>query len=227
MDYNSSRNTLIFKEYGRNIQKLVDFAVEIKSDEKRLDVANYIIGLMGQMNPHLKNVEQFRHKLWEHLFKISKYKLEVPSPYPLSENEELIPVPPKRLEYPQGKVKFRHYGRNVELLVNRCVEMADEPEKQLEFARVIGNYMKMVYRNWNHESVDDDIIIRDLKFLSDGKLVLTEEANLDRLSRSNKNKSKPNSSSGGSRTKSYSNNRNNNRNKNNRQQNNRYNKKRR
>jgi len=199
MDYNTSRSTLIFKEYGRNIQELINDTVKIERVEKRQQVAEYIVSLMSQMNPQFRNIEQFRQKLWDHLFKISLYKLEVDSPYPVKEGD-LIDLNHKRLEYPQSKLKFKHYGKNVETLITKAIAMEDR-EKQIEFTKVIGNYMKMVYKNWNQEHVDDDQIIEDLKILSNNKLILTEDSNLDKLSRSNRNKTKrTNHKPGGSKS---------------------------
>jgi len=190
-DYNTQRPTLIFKEYGRNIQKLVDYASGEKDLIKRQAIAEYIIGLMGQMNPHLKNVEQFRHKLWDHLFMISKYKLEVTSPYPETEVES-APTKPPKLKYPKSSLRFRHYGKNIEDLLSRAMEMDATPDKQQEFTRVIGSYMKMVAQNWNNENVDDDTIREDIRLLTDGTLDVKENSNLDRLSHSNRNKKKKN-----------------------------------
>jgi|GEM_PF-447260 len=219
MEYNTSQTMLIFREYGRNIQKLVEYAVEVEDDEKRNAIVNYIIGLMGQMNPHLKNVEQFRHKLWDHIFMISQFKLEADNPYPDFEpiHQEDIP----RLPYPKSNLRFKHYGKNVEQLIDKAVAMEDL-DKQKEFAKIIGNYMKMVYRNNNSDNVDDETIREDLHFLSEGQLQLDDSSNLDRLSRSNRNKNKKHSnenssgnnrnSSGGyrSQSNSYSNNNNSN-----------------
>ena len=225
LDYNTQRSTLIFKEYGRNIQKLVDYAANERDLIKRQAIAEYIIGLMGQMNPHLKNVEQFRHKLWDHLFMISKYKLEVTSPYPETEIETAKAEPPK-VPYPKSSLKFRHYGKNIEDLLTKAMSMDKDPDKQHEFTRVIGSYMKMVAQNWSNENVDDHTIIEDIQFLTEGQLDLEENSNLDRLSNSNRNKKKKiqnSSSGGGSNSNNYSNNnnyRNNNNNNNNRKNNN-------
>jgi len=189
LDYNSSRSTLIFKEYGRNIQKLVDFAASEKDYIKRQAIADYIIMLMGQMNPHLKNVEMFRHKLWDHLFMISQYKLEVTSPYPETEEPSVVPEYEK-LPYPKTNLKFKHYGKNIENLLTKAESMNEEEQKQDEFIRVIGGYMKMVAQNWRDENVDDDVIREDIHFLTKGNLNLNENSNIDRLSDSNKNKRK-------------------------------------
>lgn len=201
LDYNSDRELLIFKEYGRNVQKLVTHAVDIDDEDTRNAVVRGIINLMGHMNPHLRNVEQFRHKLWDHLFMISKFKLEADSPYEIFEPNPSSAVTTKRLAYPKENLKFRHYGKNVELMIKKAVEMED-PDQQIAYARVIGNYMKMVYRNWNNESVDDDVIIGDLKFLSQGKIQLDGTGNLDRLTKSNQKKqsrNKPSSNHSGRR----------------------------
>ncbi len=189
MDYNTSRSTLIFREYGRNIQRIVDYAVSLEDDERRQEVVEYVIGLMGQMNPHLKNVEQFRHKLWDHLFMMSQFRLDAESPYPPYEPEPEGHV--ALLPYPKSDLRFKHYGKNVEQLIVKAISMEDEDKKR-EFTKVIGNYMKMVYKNNNNDSVDDETIREDLYFLSDGKLQLDIESNLDRLSRSNRNKRKKN-----------------------------------
>lgn len=224
MDYNTTRRPLIFREYGRNIQSLVEYALTVDDLEKRQAIAEYIIGLMGQMNPHLRNVEQFRHKLWDHLYRISSFRLEVDSPYPMKEPEEGSGKP-DRMPYPQSRIRYRHYGKNVERLVAKAMTMDSEPEKQKEFAHVIGNYMKMAYRNWNDENVDNSTIFRDLKILSENILVLDEESNLDRLSRSNRNKNKnqnsSSKSSGGSNNNRYRSN-NNGRSSGGRSSNNRY-----
>lgn len=206
--YNTEESPLILREYGRNIQRMIEFAVTIEDDEKRNIAVQEIINMMGQMNPHLRNVEQFRHKLWDHLFVMSEFKLKADSPYPVP-NKEDVELDPLTLGYPQEDLKFRHYGKNVETLVKKAIAMED-PAKKLEFAKVIANYMKMVYRDRNNDSVRDDIIIRDLQFLSDGQLDLGDDPNLDTLTKSNARK----------RYKKPSNN-NNHKNNNNRHQNNR------
>lgn len=183
MPYNTQRAGLIMREYGRNVQYLVDYAVTIKDDEVRNKLVQDIIELMGTMNPTLRNVEDFRHKLWDHLFMISDFKLKAESPYPIPSRETL-----KRrniqMRYPRSRIQFAHYGKNVETLIRKAIEMED-PDMRQEFTQVIGNYMKLVYQNWNHEGVSDDIIKTDIKFLSDGALSLDEDINLDSLTRSN------------------------------------------
>lgn len=174
------------KEYGRNIQYLVQHAIQLEDPKERADLVSDIIDLMGTLNPALRNVEDYKHKLWDHIFMISDFKLEVESPYPIPDRESLQRknVP---LKYPRERVHFRHYGRYVEAMIKKAIEMED-PEKKAEYSLIIGNYMKLVYQNWNRENVDDEQIRSDLEFLSQGQLTLEDVANLDTLSRSKKYK---------------------------------------
>jgi len=174
MDYNTGRPKLVFREYGRHIQKLVDKAVEIEDDELRNKVTKTIIDMMGIINPHLKNVEDYKHKLWDHIFMISDFKLKVDSPYPIP-SAETLKAEPLDLPYPKGKLKYKHYGKNVETMIAKAVDMEDA-EKKHEYALCIANYMKMVYLNWNSEDVTDDHIKSDLKVLSNDKLDLGDDA---------------------------------------------------
>ncbi len=189
MDYNSNRNKLVLKEYGRHVQKIVEACVEIKDREKRNIFAKELIELMGQLNPHLRNVEDFRHKLWDHLFIMSDYKLDVDSPYPIKDRAE-IEKRPARLHYPQSRIKYKHYGKNVETLVAKAIKTED-PEKQAGFTQCIGNFMKLVYQNWSKENVNDETIKNDLRLLSKGALVISDEQDINSLSRANRQKSGP------------------------------------
>ncbi|MGB1241490.1 MAG: DUF4290 domain-containing protein [Chitinophagales bacterium] len=173
LKYNTSLSKLAFKEYGRNVQQLVDYCVEIEDEKHRNVFAQAIIDLMGQMSPHLRNVEDFRHKLWDHLFEIANYNLDIESPYPIPLEKDTS-KPPK-LDYPQSRMRFRHYGKNVERLISKAIQMEDGPKK-LAFTKVIANYMKMVYANWNRDGVSDELIKSDLELLSKGALTLSDEA---------------------------------------------------
>lgn len=189
MDYNSNRNKLVLKEYGRHVQKIVEACVEIKDRDKRNIFAKELIELMGQLNPHLRNVEDFRHKLWDHLFIMSDYKLDVDSPYPIKDRAE-IEKRPARLHYPQSRIKYKHYGKNVETLVAKAIHTED-PEKQAGFTQCIGNFMKLVYQNWSKENVNDETIKNDLRMLSKGALVISDEQDINSLSRANRQKKRP------------------------------------
>ncbi|MBC8173931.1 MAG: DUF4290 domain-containing protein [Chitinophagales bacterium] len=181
-NYNSQRVPLILKEYGRNVQSLVDVALTVEDDGERQKVVQDIIDLMGAINPSLRNVDDFRHKLWDHIFMISDFQLKAESPYPLPEREKLMRKN-KRMSYPRSNIKFRHYGKFVESLITKAIQMEDL-EKRRAFTDIIGNYMKLVYQNWNRENVTDDVIKTDIKFLSNGILSLDDESNLDNLSKS-------------------------------------------
>ena len=185
-NYNSTREKLIMKEYGRNIQYLVQMATETEDREKRKELVQDIIELMGILNPALRNVEDYRHKLWDHIFMISDFKLEADSPYPIPDREALRR---KNLQmtYPREKVHFRHYGKYVEAMIRKAIEMED-PDKKAAYTEVIGNYMKLVYQNWNQENVSDEKIRMDIEFLSKGQLQLEDMANLDTLSKANRTK---------------------------------------
>jgi len=177
------------KEYGRHVQKIVENCVKEKDKEKRNQFAKEIIELMGQLNPHLRNVEDFRHKLWDHLFIMSDYKLDVDSPYPIKKREE-IEKKPKHIGYPQSRIKYKHYGKNVEALVAKAKDTADL-EKKAEFTKCIGNFMKLVYQNWSKDDVNDETIKNDLRLLSKGDLQITDDQDINALARANKSKQRP------------------------------------
>ncbi len=181
MNYNTQRGRLEMTEYGRNVQRMVEYLLSIEDDKKRNDQAKIVIELMGQLNPHLKNVEDFRHKLWDHIIIMSDFKLNVESPYPMPEREKIF-AKPKRIPYPQSEFKHRHYGKNIETLIEKAKAM-EEPQKQQEFAEVIGNYMKLVHTNWNNETVNNIVIMEDLARMSGGELRLDDETNLDLLAK--------------------------------------------
>lgn len=168
MDYNTGRNYLSMREYGRHIQKMIEYVQTIEDKQKRQEQANLLIDLMGFLNPHLKNVEDFRHKLWDHLFFISNFKLDVDSPYPKPE-AETYKAKPQPLKYPKRKPKYSHLGKNLELVINKA--MAEEnQEKKDGFAHTIAYYMKLAYSNWHKELVQDDSIRTELDAITGGEL---------------------------------------------------------
>ena len=183
-DYNTQREHLIIREYGRHVQSMVEYTVSVEDREKRNQMAQAIIELMGQMNPGLRNVDEFRHKLWDHLYIISDRKLDVDSPYPKPDMEVILRKP-GHIGYPHQKIRLKHYGKNVERLIEKAISMEDE-EKKKAFTECIGNYMKLVHRNWNKENANDELIKSDIVALSDGNLRLDEDSNLDSLTRSTK-----------------------------------------
>ncbi|MGN6494039.1 MAG: DUF4290 domain-containing protein [Agriterribacter sp.] len=171
MEYNTTRNHLIMREYGRHIQKMIDYVITIEDKEKRQKNAQALIELMGFLNPHLKNVEDFRHKLWDHLFLISDFKLDVDSPYPIP-TRETLKSKPEVLPYPKKYPKYSHLGKNLELVIQKALK-EEQPEKRSGFANSIAYYMKLAYNTWHKELVHDDAIRSELNAITDGQLEFT------------------------------------------------------
>jgi hypothetical protein len=161
----------MMKEYGRHIQKMIEYIMTIEDEEKRQSNAYTVIELMGFLNPHLKNVEDFRHKLWDHLFLISDFKLEIDSPYPIP-TKETLKAGPMELKYPKRYPKFSHLGKNLELIINKALK-EENPEKRNGFANAVAYYMKLAYNNWHKETVHDDAIQSELTVLTEGQLEFT------------------------------------------------------
>jgi hypothetical protein len=188
LEYNAERSHLIIPEYGRHLQKLIDQATEIEDVEERNKAAKYIIQVMGTLNPHLRDVPDFQHKLWDQLFIMSDFKLDVVSPYPIP-SREVLQLKPDVLQYPQNFPKYRYYGNNIKYMID-VANKWDEGEMKNALVKVIANHMKKSYLSWNKDTVKDDVIFEHLYELSDGKLNLlqsTEELlNTTDLLRTNK-----------------------------------------
>ena len=168
MEYNTTRNHLTIREYGRHIQKMAEYVLTLEDREKRQKNANALVELMGFLNPHLQNVEDFRHKLWDHLFLITDFKLDVDSPYPIPTRETLRPTPDP-LPYPKRYPKYNHLGKNIEIIIDKALSEED-PEKRQGFANSIAYYMKLTYSNWHKELVHDDNIQTELSAITKGEL---------------------------------------------------------
>lgn len=169
MEYNTTRNMLVIREYGRNVQKMIEFLLTIEDREERQKNADTVIELMGMLNPHLRNVEDFRHKLWDHLYLISNYELDVDSPYPTPSPEKLKEKPDP-LPYPKRYPKYKHFGKNLEKVVDKTLEETDETKRE-GLTQYIGNYMKLAYANWQKESMHDDMIRSELADMTKGELI--------------------------------------------------------
>lgn len=155
-------------EYGRNVQKMVEYLITVDDREKRLQQAEIIIELMGTLNPHLKTIEDYKHKLWDHLFQMTEFKLDVDAPYECPTPESVFKKP-EVLPYPQEKIKTRHLGKNVQKLLEKAIAETDEETRQ-GLTQAIGYYMKLAYGNWHKEPVHDDMIKSELAELSGGLL---------------------------------------------------------
>jgi len=138
-----------------------------------------VIDLMGFLNPHLRDVADFKHKLWDHLHIISDYKIDVDSPYPLP-SPEAIHIKPEPLGYPNQRIKYKHYGKTIELMIAKA-KAIDEPARKQHMVQAIANFMKMAYVQWNKDSVTDESILSDLRELSNGELKLEDNVNLARV----------------------------------------------
>ena len=185
LEYNTKREKLIISEYGRHIQKMVDHAASLKDRMERQKMAEGIIDLMGELNPHLRDVDDFKHKLWDHLFIMSDFKLDVNSPYEKPELEKLFEKP-EPLAYPNSKISFNHYGKVIEMMIEEASEM-EKGELRDNLTLAIANQMKKSYVKWNRDSVEDKLIFNQLEQLSNGKLSLTEDTELEYVSVLKKN----------------------------------------
>ena len=176
MDYNSNRVKLLLPEYGRNVQMMVDFAMKIEDRDERNKAAKTIISIMGNMYPHLRDVSDFRHKLWDHLAIMTDFKFDIDSPYELPTKEKLAEKP-EILPYNNHRIRFRHYGKIIESMVQKAIEMEDEKE-QSALILMIANHMKKSYSNWNKDGVGDQKIFKDIVDISGGKLTIPENMKL-------------------------------------------------
>jgi len=205
-DYNSTRNKLILSEYGRNVQNMVKYIVALPTKEERNRYAQVVIDLMGFLNPHLRDVADFKHKLWDHLHIISDFQIDVDSPYPLP-TQDAIHFKPQPLKYPHQRIRYKHYGKTIELMIEKAKSI-EEPERKQHMVQAIANFMKMAYVQWNKDSVADESILADLRAMSGGELKLEENVNLAKV------EYRTNSNQNTSRGRSNNNNQNKNRNNN-------------
>ena len=168
MEYNTEREHLIIPEYGRHVQKMIAHATNLKDKTEQQKCVNAIIVFMGQKNPHLRDIKDFTHKLWDHLFIMSDFKIDVQSPYPKPERVKLA-ARPEKMSYPKQKIRFPFYGVNIEKMVAYAIQMEDGELKET-MAGMIANHMKKDYICWNKAFVDDDTILKHLNQLSEGKV---------------------------------------------------------
>lgn len=170
MEYNTTRGPLILPEYGRNVQNMIAYAMEIENREERNRAAQAIIEVMGQLNPHLRDVDDFRHKLWTHLFVMSDFKLDVDSPYE-KPKPEVLAERPEIMDYPTSKIKYGHYGQYTQKILESAKDVTDEKEKEY-LKSSMANFMKKQFLAHNNDAVENNVIAMQLKELSKGELVL-------------------------------------------------------
>ncbi|GAB4287229.1 MAG: DUF4290 domain-containing protein [Marinilabiliales bacterium] len=171
-DYNTQRKKLPLPEYGRNIHKMVDYIKTIEDREERNKMAKALINIMSNLNPQFRDVADFKSKLWDHLAIMSNYELDIDYPHPIPE-PKLIKEKPNRIPYNKDKIDFLHYGKNIVSFINYAADMEDGEEKQY-LIETIANHMKKTYLMWNKESVSDEQIFKDIKTLSNGRIVIDD-----------------------------------------------------
>ena len=176
LEYNSDREHLIIPEYGRHIQKLVNHCIKLEDKEVRNTMAKAIVHVMGNMQPHLRDVPDFQHKLWDQLFIMSDYNLDVDTPYEKPERE-VLQAKPEAMDYPKSASKYRFYGNNIQIMIDTALTW-EEGEMKEALVYTIANHMKKCYLNSNKDTVDDEVIFRHLKELSGGALALKDDDTL-------------------------------------------------
>jgi len=174
MKYNTKLPQLALPEYGRNIQNMVDHCVSIPDRNERKRCADTIINIMGNMFPHLRDVNDFKHILWDHLAIMSDFKLDIEYPYEIVKKEDLYIRPP-RLPYDNGQITYKHYGKNLENMIRKATEY-EEGEERNQLIKLLANHMKKSFLTWNKEVVDDRKIFTDLDILSKGQIVWNEDS---------------------------------------------------
>jgi len=195
LEYNSERETLIIPEYGRHLQKLIALAVDIKDREERNKAAKHIISVMGVLNPHLRDVAEFQHKLWDQIYIMSDFKLDFESPFPLP-SRELLEQRPDKLPYPQKRPKYRFYGNVVLSMIEKCKSIENEKEQEA-LITLTANQMKKGFLEFNKDKVDDEVIFEHFEELAKGelkidreKIILAKTGNLLRTIENDSNKGK-------------------------------------
>jgi hypothetical protein len=178
-EYNTQRPFIILKEYGRNVQKLIQYIRDQPSKDKRTELAYSLIELIKQLTPSLKDQPENPQRLWDDLYIIADFNLDVDSPFPVPERD-ILDKKPLRMKYPQSEVRFKHYGKNIENLVREALKK-DDPQEQEEAIIYLGKLMKTFYGNWNKETLDDSVIIKDIQRMSGGLLSM----NIDRVREDN------------------------------------------
>lgn len=168
LTYNTQLKQLALPEYGRNIQCMVDHALTIEDREERQRCANTIINIMGNMFPHLRDINDFKHKLWDHLAIMADFKLDIDYPYSIPQPEK-FKAKPAKVPYPNTKIRYHHYGKVLEMMVKRAAEYPDGEEKNV-LVNLLANQMKKLYTIWNKDGVEDQKILADLCEISEGKL---------------------------------------------------------
>ncbi len=176
MDYNTQRSKLIMPEYGRHVQKMIEYVKDIPQKEKRNQQINAVVGVMGVLNPQLRDLNDFRHKLWDHVQIIADFDIDIDSPYP-TPTKETFSTAPNPIPLDKSPLKAVHYGRNIQNMI-KMISEKPEGEAKDGMIMVLANYMRQQYLIWNKDTVTQEIIFRDIESLSDGKIKVPENFQL-------------------------------------------------
>lgn len=208
LEYNTTRERMTIPEYGRNIQKMIQHIKSEEDKDKRTRLAYAVVSIMGQMTPQHKDANDFQQKLWDHLHIIGNFELDVDAPYPVPK-PEVLHAKPQIVPYATGKIRYSHYGKHIQAIIEKVSEMEEGEDKDI-LTRIIANHLKKSYLTWNRESVNDDLIIEHLRQLSEDKMKMKDESLLlntaDILARNNVVKKKPQKETkkhGGGKKRSY------------------------
>ena len=174
MEYNTLQKKLIMPEYGRHVHLMVQHAIQIKDREQRNIAAQTIIGVMGNLMPHLRELPDFKHKLWDHLMIISEFKLDIDSPYPLPSTDEMVEKP-HIVPYPQAHIRQKHYGKILVDMIREAGKLEDCPQRD-SLIRLLAAQMKKSYTAWNRSEISNEQIVQDIWDITDGKVVLNPES---------------------------------------------------
>jgi len=181
MEYNTQRPLLSISEYGRNVHKMIEYALSIEDRDRRNRAAQTIVAIMAQLNnPQRLDTQEFKQKIWDHLFMISGYQLDVDSPFP-KPNPDVEELEKFKCAYPNKYIKYRQYGKNAENMIQKIIDLPEGEEKQA-LTRYIANHLKKLYLSWNRESVSDEVIFEHLSNLSEGQIKLDEKFRLEHSS---------------------------------------------
>ena len=177
MKYNTTRPRMIISEYGRNVQGMIDYAQSISDRADRTRAAFSIVEIMVLLNPQIREQDNYKHKLWDHLFQMADFKLDIDAPFPMPDREVLIQRPTP-MKYPTQSIRYRHYGKNIEKMIEKALSMPEDEAKKT-YVEAIGNFMKMSYKNWNKAIINDEDVFNDLRKLSAGKLEVAPDTVLE------------------------------------------------
>lgn len=171
LEYNTQMKKLVLPEYGRNVQSMVDYCVTIEDKEDRTRCAYAIVATMGNLFPHLRDIDDFKHKLWDHLAIMSDFKLDIDYPCEIVRKENLY-TRPQSVPYKLAPIRYRHYGKIVEEMLKRCAAFPEGPRRD-QFISLLANHMKKALFTWNKEIVEDDKVLKDLREYTRGELDMT------------------------------------------------------